>query len=117
MYVGTLLMADDLEQAGTGLLLMLVGGGLAYHGSTVGRRGTAWVGGATTAIGAAVFLSDMTDAATLAGLLFLPAGIGLVAAGPAFAPALNEPHALELTAPAPPPPTTPPPTTPTPPDP
>src|SRR3546814_412352 len=99
MYVGTLLMADDLEQAGTGLLLMLVGGGLAYHGSTVGRRGTAWVGGATTAIGAAVFLSDMTDDATIGGMLFLAAGIGLVAAGHAVATALNEPDEMELTGP------------------
>src|SRR3546814_6529513 len=89
MYVGTLLMADDLEQAGTGLLLMLVGGGLAYHGSTVGRRGTAWVGGATTAIGAAVFLSDMTDDATIGGMLFLAAGLGLVAAR-------SEEHTSEL---------------------
>src|SRR3546814_2907904 len=100
MYVGTLLMADDLEQAGTGLLLMLVGGGLAYHGSTAGRRGTAWVGGATTAIGAAVFLSDMTDDATIGGMLFLAAGIGLVAAGHAVATALkSDEHASELQSP------------------
>src|SRR3546814_12213329 len=97
MYVGTLLVADDLGQAGTGLLLRLVGGGLAYHGSTVGRRGTAWVGGATTAIGAAVFLSDMTDDATIGAMLFQAAGIGLVAADHAVATAPIEPDEQRLT--------------------
>src|SRR3546814_12910942 len=63
MYVGTLLMADHLEPAGPGLLLPLLGGGLAYHGPTVGRCGPAWVGGATPANAAAAVPSDRPAAA------------------------------------------------------
>lgn len=97
LFAGTLFMADDLEQAGTGLLAMLLGAGLAFHGATVGRRATAWVGGAATAIGAAVFLGDMTDDATMAGMLFMAVGIGLVAAGHAIAAALSEPDEMAIT--------------------
>lgn len=97
LFVGTLALAEDLEQAGTGLLLALVGAVLAYHGSTTGRRATAWIGGATTATGAAVFLGDMSDDVTIVGMLFLAAGIGLVGAGHAIATALREPDEMELT--------------------
>lgn len=96
LYFGTVLLSDELEQAGTGLLLMLVGAGLAYHGATLGRRATAWSGGAATAIGAAVFLSDMTDDPTVGGMLFLAAGIALVAAGHAVAGALGEPDEMQV---------------------
>jgi hypothetical protein len=97
LFAGTLLLSDDLEQAGTGLLLALLGASLAYHGSTVGRRATAWVGGGATALGAAVFLADMTDDATIGGMLFLAAGIGLVAGGHAAATALREPDEMAVT--------------------
>jgi hypothetical protein len=97
LFVGVVAMADDLEQAGTGLLALLVGAALAYHGATVGRRATAWVGGGATALGAAVFLGDMTDDATVGGMLFLAAGIALVAAAHAVAAALNEPDEMAVT--------------------
>ncbi len=95
LAAGTLLLADELEQAGTGLFTMAIGLGLAYHGSTTDRRATTWVGGAATAVGAAVFLADMTDDATIGGMLFVAAGIGLVAAGHALASVLQEPDELE----------------------
>lgn len=101
LFAGALFLADDLEQAGTGLLLLIIGAGLAYHGATVGRRVTAWIGGAATSIGAATFLGDMTDDATIGGLLFLAAGIGLVAAGHAIASALREPDEMVVTLPVP----------------
>ena len=91
-------MADDLEQAGTGLLLLGIGVGLAYHGATMWRRATAWIGAATAALGAAIFLGDMSDDATLVGLLFLAAGIGIVFAGHAVAQLINEPDELVVTA-------------------
>jgi uncharacterized membrane protein YidH (DUF202 family) len=97
LFVGTVSMSDDLQQAGTGLLLMGIGLGLAYHGATVWRRATAWIGGAVTALGAAVFLADMSDDATLVGLLYLAAGIGLVFAGHALGRALHEPDELLVT--------------------
>lgn len=97
LFGGTLFLADDLEQAGTGLLIAAIGAGLAHHGATLGRRITAWSGGGATTLGVAVFLSDMTDDATIGGMLFLAAGIGLVAAGHAIATALNEPDELVVT--------------------
>lgn len=101
LFTGVAFLGDDLEQAGSGLLLLLVGAGLAAHGATLGRRATAWVGGGATALGAAIFLGDMTDDATVGGLLFLAAGIGLVAAGHAVASALREPDEMAVTVPLP----------------
>lgn len=100
LVVGTLGMIDDLEQAGSGLLMLLVGSGLAYHGATTRRRGTAWFGGALAVFGAAVFLSDMADDPTIVGMLFLTAGIGIVFAGHGLSRALDEPDELTVTDPA-----------------
>lgn len=108
LLVGTAFMADELEQAGTGLLLTLVGAGLAYHGASTLRRITAWSGGGAAALGLAVFLGDMTDDATVGGMLFMAAGIGLVAGGHAIAAALSEPDEMTLTAGEIPPPSAPP---------
>lgn len=99
IFIGALFLADDLETAGTGLLLMAIGLGLAYSGGTTWRRATTWIGGAATAIGAAVFLGDMTDDATIGGMLFLAAGIGLVFAGHAIATAISEPDEMAVTLP------------------
>jgi len=97
LVVGVLALADDLEQAGTGLLLIALGFVLAHQGATVGRRATAWIGGGAAALGAAVFMSDMTDDATIGGMLFVAAGIGLVAAGHGIATALSEPDEMAPT--------------------
>jgi hypothetical protein len=97
LVVGAAAMIDDLEQAGTGLLVLLIGAGLAFHGASLGRRATAWLGGTATAVGAAVFLADMTDDATIGGMLFIAGGIGLVAAGHAIAATLAEPDEMLVT--------------------
>ncbi len=91
-------LGDDLEAAGSGLLGVLVGLALVTHGASVLRRATAWIGAATTATGAAVFLTDMTDDATVGGMLFLAAGIALVAAGHAAGSALHEADEMSVTA-------------------
>jgi hypothetical protein len=95
-----LLLSNDLEQAGTGLLMVIIGLGLTVHGATTWRRATTWLGGGAVALGAAIFLGDMTDDGTIAGMLFLAAGIGIVAGGHALAAALREPDEMERTAPA-----------------
>ena len=99
LFVGSILLGDDLEAAGTGLLLMLIGAALAFHGGTMGRRATAWVGGGTAAFGLTVFLSDMTEDATVLGMLFMAGGIALVAIAHAVAAALNEPDEMAVTEP------------------
>lgn len=100
LLVGVIGLADELEQAGAGLLLVGIGVGLAHHGATTWRRATTWIGGAATVVGAGVFLGDMTDEATLLGLLFVAAGIGIVFAGHAIAQATGEADELAVTVPA-----------------
>jgi hypothetical protein len=92
-------LADDLDTAGTGLLLVVLGGALAINGAAAGRRATTWVGGAGVAIGAATFLSDMTDDATVGGMLFLAAGLALVFAGHVYANLRREPDEMAVTVP------------------
>jgi hypothetical protein len=97
LLTAPLFLADDLEQAGTGLLLLVIGAGLALFGATARRRATAWIGGGVAAIGLAVFLGDMSDDAMVIGLLYVAAGIGMVAGGHALATALREPDEMEVT--------------------
>jgi hypothetical protein len=94
-----LFLADDLDTAGTGLLLVVLGAALAINGAAAGRRATTWVGGAAVAFGAATFLSDMTDDATVGGMLFLAAGLALVFAGHVYAGLRREPDEMAVTAP------------------
>src|SRR5690606_35745435 len=70
-----LLLADDFETEGAGLVTMALGAALAFFGSPLHRRVVTWVGGAGVAIGAAIFLGEMTDNATVGGMLYLGAGI------------------------------------------
>jgi|GEM_PF-1875487 len=98
LVVGVLGLSPDLEAAGSGLLMVVIGLGLAYHGATVWRRATTWIGGAVTALGLAIFLGDMAgDDATIGGMLFIAGGIGLVLTGHAIAAAIREPDEMEIT--------------------
>ena len=97
-FVGVVGLAPDLEAAGTGLLMVAIGLALAYHGATVWRRATTWIGGGVTALGLAIFLGDMAgDDATTGGMLFIAGGIGLVFAGHLIADAIDEPDEMLVT--------------------
>ena len=98
LFIGVVGLAPDLEAAGTGLLLVVIGLALAYHGATVWRRFSTWLGGGVTALGLAIFLGDMAgDDVTTGGMLFIAGGIGLVFAGHLIASALNEPDEMVVT--------------------
>lgn len=97
LTVGVVALAPELDAAGTGLVTMLIGLAMAYHGATVHRRFTTWAGGAATTLGAAIFLIDMTDDALVGGMLFMAAGIALVLAGHAIASAIHEPDEMTVT--------------------
>ena len=98
LFVGVLGLSPDLEAAGSGLLMVLIGLGLAYHGASVWRRATTWIGGAVTALGLAIFLADMAgDDATIGGMLFIAGGIGMVFAAHAIAAAIHEPDEMTVT--------------------
>jgi hypothetical protein len=92
-----LFLADELQEAGTGLLYVALGLALAINGAVSGRRATTWFGGAAVGVGTAVFLVDMTDDATIGGMLFLAAGIGLVFAAHTYARARDEPDEMLVT--------------------
>ena len=94
LVTGVILLVEDLELAGTGVLTIVLGAALAFRGATVGRRFTTWVGCAAVALGAALFLGDLSDDPTVLGMLFVAAGIALVAAGHAVAAVLDEPDEL-----------------------
>jgi hypothetical protein len=97
LAVGSLSLAPDLEES-TGLLLLVIGLALAYHGGTVVRRATSWIGGATAAVGLAFFLGDNAgDSVTTAAMLFIAGGIGMVFLGHLVATATNEPDELAVT--------------------
>jgi hypothetical protein len=98
LFVGVIALADDLEAAGTGLLMVALGLGLACHGASVWRRATTWIGAGVMASGAAVFLTDMTpdDNVTIGGLLLVAGGIGMVFAGHALSTAMQEPDEMTV---------------------
>ena len=76
----------------------MIGLALAWHGATVWRRATSWIGGATMALGLAIFLGDMAgDNATTGGMLFIAGGIAMVFVGHLLASVLNEPDELAIT--------------------
>lgn len=97
LVISVAFLAGELEAAGSGLLLVAIGVGLAYSGGGTQRRATTWLGGAATAVGLAIFLGDMTDDATIGGMLFLAAGIALVLAAQALAAAIDEPDEMDPT--------------------
>jgi hypothetical protein len=99
LFLGVIALADDLEAAGTGLLMVALGLGLAYHGASVWRRATTWIGAGVMASGMAVFLIDMSpdDNVTIGGLLLVAGGIGMVFAAHALATALEEPDEMAVT--------------------
>lgn len=90
-------LAGELEAAGTGLLTMALGAAVMLMTAPAGRRASTWVGGGAVALGAAVFLGDMTDDATVGGMLYLAAGIALVFAGHLWATSRNEPDEMVIT--------------------
>ena len=99
LFVGVAGLSADLEQAGTGVLLAAIGLALAWHGATVWRRATSWIGGAAMALGLAIFLADMAgDNATTGGMLFIAGGIAMVFGGHLLASVLDEPDELAITA-------------------
>ena len=98
LAVGVIGLADDLEMAGSGLLLVVIGLALAYGGATIWRRATSWIGGGAMALGLALFLGDMAgDNATTGGMLYIAGGIGMVFIGHLIASVIDEPDELTVT--------------------
>lgn len=94
LYVGVLLLANELEVAGTGLLTIAIGAGLALNGASAGRRATTWFGALLVPLGLVPIVLDLASSAGTVGVLLLLCGTGLVAAAQAWA--LQRPEADEM---------------------
>jgi hypothetical protein len=91
--LGIGVLAPDLEEIGTGLLLVAVGLGLAAIGAASARRVTAWVGAGAVALGAMVLVEKgVHDAsATSQSFAYLLLGVAVVMAGHLVSVGLGEP--------------------------
>lgn len=94
LFVGVQSLGDDLDTAGTGLVAIVVGGAVAAHGASVGRRATTWLGAAGAGLGVMAIVGELSDEATPGGLLLIAAGCGVVAAAEALRRAMDEPDEM-----------------------
>jgi hypothetical protein len=97
LTASVVLLADDLHELGTAVLLLLIGAPLAIHGASVGRRATTWLGGAAVAIASVLIVTEIApdDDATVTGLLLLVFGLAVVIGAHAAGMAMGEPDELE----------------------
>jgi hypothetical protein len=79
LYVGMSFLTSDLDPAGSGLLAIAIGMFLSWHGSTVGRRATTWLGAIVAVSGVVPIILDLSDTPALVGVLLLVAGCGTIA--------------------------------------
>jgi len=83
--------ADPFGQAGTGVLLLLVGTVLALYGGRYGRRFTTWAWAGAAMLGLVVLVTEIdTDKYWLIGVLLLVFGAAAAVAGQAASGALGE---------------------------
>ncbi len=95
LFTGVVAVSPDLEVAGTGVLLVVIGLTLAADGARAGRRATTWSGGGAVLLGLAVVILDITDAdVTTFGVLALLCGLAVVALAQWVTAALDEPDEL-----------------------
>ncbi|MGH9135945.1 MAG: hypothetical protein ACRD0G_02725 [Acidimicrobiales bacterium] len=89
-------LSDDLQEAGTGILLLILGCLLAWHGADVGRRFTTWAGGGAIALGVSLVVGEMTDDPTIGGLLLAVLGGAVVLAANALRTTFPEPDEVAV---------------------
>ena len=96
LAVAVFSLAGDLEETGTGALLVGIGSALLVLGVAGGRRFTAWLGGVALVGGAALLLARaFEDDATAFGVAAIAAGCATVAVAHWLASATGEPGEME----------------------
>ena len=82
LFAGIALLANDLEEIGTGVALIAAGLVLALLGAVGERRGTTWLGGASVAFGAAVLAAKAAgDDVDAFAVLLIAFGAAVVVLG------------------------------------
>ncbi len=95
---GLTAMANEWHEVGTGISLLLVGGGLARYGSVAGRRFTTWAGGLAVGIGVVLLIAKAVSGNfTAAGVGLIVVGLAVVGAAHLVARALDEPDEMATT--------------------
>ena len=93
--VGIAHLGGDLEAIGCGLLLVLVGSGLAYYGALQGRRFTTWGWCAGAALGVLLIAGDLSgDSSAAFGIAAILLGAGVIALAQVIASNLAEPDEM-----------------------
>jgi hypothetical protein len=102
VVLGIAALTPDLDQAGTGVVVLIAGLVLGAYGARFGRRFTTWAWAAGAALGAALLVAKAvsnTGGADL-GVALICAGAAFVAGGALLAKAFGEPDdALEVSGP------------------
>lgn len=93
--VGILLLVDDLDQIGSGVLLAAVGSVIAVQAARGIRRASAWAGIGLVVVGTNLVITEFVDSATSVGLVSVVVGAVLVAAAHGLAGAVSEPDELQ----------------------
>lgn len=99
LYTGFFAVQEDLEPAGAGALLVGAGLIIVFIATRMDRRGSAWLGGAAVAIGAAWIVGDAfenTDSVTAPAITLMIVGAAVALAGDRWAAAMSEPSELAL---------------------
>ena len=89
-----LILADDLNELGTGLAFALLGVAFGAGGAITGRRWTTWFGGALVVQGLAVLAAELAGddaSATEVGIILMVFGLIAVGGGIAVSRLLGEP--------------------------
>ena len=91
IFTGVFALAGDLEETGTGLMLVAVGVGLAVSGGLSGRRFTTWLGGVSVWFGTGLVLGYYFDDDTTAlGISLIILGLVVIAIAHIAADRFNE---------------------------
>lgn len=91
-------LSEDLEPAGTGILIAATGLAIAVYFSRFDRRATTWLGGAGVALGVALVIGDVMEDGdpTSVGTVALIVGAVIVAAAELISRAMSEPQEFIL---------------------
>ncbi len=88
---GAFAVARDLGDVGTGAVLLTVGAAVALVGARCRRRGTTWLGLAVAVYGLLTLCDAVSDRTSVAAVVVVLAGAGLVFAAPYAGALMGEP--------------------------
>jgi drug/metabolite transporter (DMT)-like permease len=92
--VGIAALSIDFKQVGTGIVLLLVGVGIALYGARWNRRFTTWIWAVGAALGGILIVAKIVGSSSTGaavGIALIILGVLFVVGGALLARAINEP--------------------------